>query len=169
MSMFDEENLGWSVPLTLFAISLLLVLSCFFWLNNAPCTTNQFGECTSFDAHGFSWITYLIFSFILLEIIFCYLILKNKRYDSENIFEYTLKYKFYALCLTALFYMTIIPLGFYLYKWWNITLWIFGIACVIGVYYLINVGITKLFGGVNTTKKIKKKSRKSKKTNRSKK
>ena len=142
--LYENDEILAIFSLIIFVISI--ILSFYFWIELVPCETPFNCNNSSFDAHGISWQSYLIFSIILLEIIFFYFISKNQRKKRESIFSYTLNYKLLALGLMFLVFVILIPMGYYLIKLWYHLIWILGIAGLIGLYYLLNVGLTKIFG-----------------------
>lgn len=156
-----------SIILFFFVLFVLIFLNLAFWSYFTPtsgCPNPSIWGCEGdihLNLHGWSWTIHLFFSIIIIEIFFLLFCIASKREKGESSWYYTLRNKLCALGVWGIGYFIIIPLVwlFSVIPYYTIlvgigkvlleigvtALCIIGIIAVVGIYYLINVGLSKLF------------------------
>ena len=164
---FVEDYPLLAAILFLIVLSVLMFLNVAFWAYPIPtvgCPNPSVWGCiedASLNLHGTSWANHIFFTICAIEIFFILFCTLIKREKDQSSWDYTLQNKLYALGIWVLTYFVLIPLMwlFSVIPYYTILVWvgrfflvigvialcIIGIAIFIGLFYLINVGLSKVF------------------------
>lgn len=104
------------------------------------------------DNYGIDLTLILIVSILFLEVIFLSYIFSAPRKKKDNIFLYTLEYKFYSLLWVVLSYFTVPVAIWGVIQLWKPLMWMGGVVGVVVLFYLFNVFIAKTLGRTKKTK-----------------
>ena len=149
--------------IVLFAILIsgLVVLSVIYWWS--PSCMND--DICTFNSHGYTLQNVFLTLLFITEVFFVFTLFWIKRKKKESIWHYTLMMKLYSLLFSitigVVSFVFVIPLSWAISKFivhlpkivilailhvWKPALFIVAIATIVGVWYLINTGLAKLFG-----------------------